>query len=521
MSTSEETVANRSRTDITPKDPWDMEKGGVIEIDGPDTGYKATTHAGVPFTAHGKELMVPTPTGGTQIIPVDNRATDGISGNEVTPGGDLMAEKGMKIPPMPDIPDFKSLTPLAGLDLSKPFKQASNITTTSSSSASGQDLLDAMQLPFRAVGASLLKITGEVRNNIGGVSPTADGKLDNITNVITNSFGLTSQDVAPTKASSEANARVKESDKNKKEIVKDDRKWYDGIKNFIGAMTEKTTEIINSAGDNINKAKDWGRGLINRFLGNGDQAKSIEFSKKDIAAMLFDEFKKQGFSESGARLAVAELMRETGLDQGLILGSHDDGGVEAFGAGSWQGGREDGLFAHLESLGIKREDIANSGEKGIRGNASFLVEEIASRGGGNAELLALLRKPNLSTEEQNRVRKLFKDAYFVYHQDIPLSRSEDSLRYIMELLGVQADTSNLQSLSTKDAFTSNSNLLEDLNLGSIELMPEIAHINLGAVGNSFNNTSYTDTLNTGDDTLSRGPDWMLEMASYYPQNLHV
>ena len=91
MSTSENTVANKSRNDTTLEDPWgDFEKGGVI-IDGPDTGYKASTPTGVPFTAHGKEWMGPAPGGGTAIVPIDNRATDGIQGNEVTPGGDLGA----------------------------------------------------------------------------------------------------------------------------------------------------------------------------------------------------------------------------------------------------------------------------------------------------------------------------------------------------------------------------------------------------------------------------------------------
>ena len=38
--------------------------------------------------AHGKEKLKKVP-GGIQITPLDNFATDGIQGNEVTPGGDL------------------------------------------------------------------------------------------------------------------------------------------------------------------------------------------------------------------------------------------------------------------------------------------------------------------------------------------------------------------------------------------------------------------------------------------------
>jgi len=499
LSTSEQTIGNQSERNMTPPDPWDMEKGGVI-IDGPDTGYRASTPTGVPFTAHGKEWMGPAPGGGTAIVPLDNLATDGVQGNEVTPGGDLMAEKGMKIPPLPPLPDFKAVSPLSGLDLSKTFPTVSS----ASSSGGGQDMLNAMQLPFRAVGASLLEVTGDIRNRLGMVSPVADKKLNNITNIISRAFGLSSQDVAPSKASSEANSRVRTS--LDKQESKDDSKWYkDGIMNFIGNITEKTGNLINSGKSFIGNA-------VNNIFGRNKK----EFNKNEIAVMLVDEFKKQGLSQTGAQLAAAELMRETGLDQGLILGSHDDGGVEAFGAGSWQGGREDALFAHLESLGINKDDIANSGEKGIRGNASFLVNEIASR--GNSELMALLKKPNLSKEEQDRVRKLFKDAYFVYHQDIPLSRSENSLKYIMEMLGVQLDTSSLKS-STSDLLSSN-NLLEELNLGSIERAPEISFLNMDGNASSPS-TSFTDSLTSGKDTLQEGVPWDLAIDSYYPQKLHV
>ena len=492
------------------------EKGGVI-IDGPDTGYEATTPTGVPFTAHGKEWMGPSPGGGTAIVPLDNYATDGIVGNEVTPGGDLvaggglMAEKGITLPKMPPLPDIKpesSITNLSNVSIS---------SQSSSGSGKSQKIIDAMELPFRAIGSSILKVTGDLRDRLGAVSPAADAKLDNIMNIITNAFGLSSQDSVSTKASSEANSRVRESEIQREESKDDNVKWYDRIKNFVSNVVEKTGDMINSAS---NKVKDvlgsmwkWGKNQWNRFFGK----KQTNFNQKEIAAILVDEFKKQGLSEDGARLAAAEFMRETSLDQGLVLGSHDDGGVEAFGAGSWQGGREDALFAHLESLGIKRDDIANSGEKGIRGNASFLVEEIASR--GNAELMELLKKPNLNKEEQDRVRKLFKDAYFVYHQDIPLTRSEESLKYIMEMLGVEMDVSNFQSLSTKDAFTA-TNVLEELNLGNLEETPEISHINLGSDSSAMSN-AYTASLNSSDETLNKGSEWELKIKEFYPQKLHV
>ena len=497
---SSETISNKSQTNNI-QDPWgDFEKGGVIEIDGPDTGYKATTPDGVPFTAHGRELMARTPTGGTQIIPVDNRATDGIQGNEVTPGGDLMAEKGMKIP---KLPDFSKLSPLSGLDLSKPFKAASS-PITSSVVGGAQNMLDAMQLPFRAVGASLLKVTGDVRNRLGSVSSVADAKLNNITNVIANAFGLSSQDVAPSKASGEANARVRKS-LDKKEDSEKDLKWYqiEAIKNFIGNKWNQT-------GNFINRTKEGGKNLMNNILG-----RNKEFSQKEIATILVKEFKKQGLSDIGAQLATAEFMRESSLLQSNVLGSHMDGNERAWGAGSWQLDRDDALFKHLnEKYGITPENFANSGQKGIKGQASFMLEEIAMR--GNKELLALLQKPSLNEEEKTRVRQLFKEAYFRYAESIPLDKSEGALKEIHKLLGIE--TSNLHSSSTNDI--ASNDILEAFKNDSNSAV-EIVNLNLGENGRVSSPTSFNDTLTTGDDTLTAGSTWLLGIDTYWPEKLHA
>tara|TARA_B100000965_G_scaffold122668_1_gene101482 strand:+ start:4801 stop:7140 length:2340 start_codon:yes stop_codon:yes gene_type:complete len=494
LSTSEEIDQNR------PPDPWGTAEKGAI-IDGPKEGYNVNI-GGVPIEAHGTELVKPIGRGRTAIVPLDNYATDGIQGNEVTGGGDLAAEQGMLLPPPPlppldHLPDFKSSSALSGLNLPK---AVNTFSSSASSSGGGQSMINALELPFKAVGASIIKITGDIRNRLGAVSPAADGKLSNIMNIVANAFGLSSEDIASSKASSEANSRVRAS--LDKQESKDDGKWYDGIKNFIGNITEKTGNLINSGKSFIGNA-------VNNIFGRNKK----EFNKNEIAVMLVDEFKKQGFSQTGAQLAAAELMRETGLDQGLILGSHDDGGVEAFGAGSWQGGREDALFAHLKKLGINKDDIANSGEKGIRGNASFLVEEIANRGGGNVELMALLKKPNLSKEEQDRVRQLFKDAYFVYAESIPLDRSENALRYIMKTLGVQLDTSSLQSLSTNEV--SSNDILENLNLGSAKQTTEIAYLDLGIDGSVSPSSGFTDSQPSGRDTMQEGSRDSLGIESYY------
>ena len=166
-------------------------------------------------------------------------------GNEVTPGGDLvaggglMAEKGITLPKMPPLPDIKPESPISNLT------NLSISSPSSSGSGKSQKIISAMELPFRAIGSSILKVTGDLRNRLGAVSPAADAKLDNIMNIITNAFGLSSQDSVSTKASSEANSRVRESEIQREESKDDNVKWYDRIKNFVSNVVEKTGDMIN------------------------------------------------------------------------------------------------------------------------------------------------------------------------------------------------------------------------------------------------------------------------------------
>ena len=165
---------------------------------------------------------------------------------------------------------------------------------------------------------------------------------------------------------------------------------------------------------------DYGQGRTNASGASGGSQTQME-----VAQTLVTEFKNQGLSSEGAKLATAEIGRENSLNAKTILGTHDDGGVKAYGAISWQGGREKVLFDELRARGIDPSEagLAGSGDEGIRANAAAMVKEMQSR--GHTELLGLLRKQNLSGGEKDRVRQLMKDRYFVYNQSIPIQRSRD------------------------------------------------------------------------------------------------
>lgn len=166
-------------------------------------------------------------------------------------------------------------------------------------------------------------------------------------------------------------------------------------------------------------------------LGGGDPSTSpsggapTTEQQKEVANIMGAEFRSQGLSNDGVNLALAEIGRENSLNRNTILGTHDDNGVTAYGAVSWQGGREKVLLDELKSRGIDPtvEGLKGSGDEGLRANAAAMIKEMRSR--GHTELLGLLEKSDLTDEEKDRARQLFKDQYFVYNKSIPTQRSRD------------------------------------------------------------------------------------------------
>ena len=148
-------------------------------------------------------------------------------------------------------------------------------------------------------------------------------------------------------------------------------------------------------------------------------------SQKEVAKIMGAEFASKGLSQDGVNLALAEIGRENSLNRNTILGTHDDNGVTAYGAVSWQGGREKVLMDELKARGIEPtvEGLKGSGDEGLRANAAAMIKEIESR--GHTELLTLLKKPNLTDQEKERARQLFKDEYFVYNKSVPLQESRN------------------------------------------------------------------------------------------------
>lgn len=100
-----------------------------------------------------------------------------------------------------------------------------------------------------------------------------------------------------------------------------------------------------------------------------------------LQAATYDAFRRQGLSDQGARVMVAEINRENSFQSKYIFGSHTDAANAKRNSGmiSWQGDRSDNMKAALEAGGhldangrIKRTQGA------IDAQAGFLMKEMES-----------------------------------------------------------------------------------------------------------------------------------------------
>lgn len=273
--------------------------------------------------------------------------------------------------------------------------------------------------------------SGGLGFNLGGQIPGATNSGDSFTATLRDT--PYQEDIIPR---SPENARMSE-----------DAKYY-ALKKYQKQQIEVKEQALRKYGSGGGweelgkKLLDGIKGLFNGGGGNPEDpetpvttagdGKTTSESQQDVAKLMYDELvNNQGMAPEAAKLMIAEMGRENSLNRSTILGTHDDGGKTAYGAVSWQGGREQMLMDNLEAAGHSPtiEGLKNSGDAGVKINAATMLQEIQKRGreygGEHQELADLLAKDSLNDGEKDRVRHLMKERYFVYNKSIPLQRSRD------------------------------------------------------------------------------------------------
>ena len=254
----DETKEDRPRNmadDTASMRAYGFEKGGIVT--GPKTGY--------PVTLHGTEA----------IIPLDNYATDNISGNEMTPGGNIkMAERG------------------SGIKFTKVGRSTSSSRTSTGVSNISQDILDAQEIAVRSTGARLLSDSTQYLNTIGGGDPQTAANIQRMQAVVANKYDLPRSSVSISKNQQKSMSSF--------DLGKTGSGNKQKSKGFLESITDGISDFFKSFGGNNNPPAT---------TDPNDDRNNNPRSFKDIAGSL-DQFSEQELSDLG-RIIYAE----TGSDK--------------------------------------------------------------------------------------------------------------------------------------------------------------------------------------------------------------
>ena len=130
-------------------------------------------------------------------------------------------------------------------------------------------------------------------------------------------------------------------------------------------------------------------GLINNTYGQNNMAGSSgsaptnDADKNHYREVMFNEFKKHGLSDNQALGLLMNVEAENGLQAQYLFGTHQDSTKTAYGALSWQGGREKELINRLNKAGLYKDGSIARTDDSLRIMSSYMIDELKSGKQGN------------------------------------------------------------------------------------------------------------------------------------------
>lgn len=130
-------------------------------------------------------------------------------------------------------------------------------------------------------------------------------------------------------------------------------------------------------------------GLINNTYGQNNMAGSSgsaptnDADKNHYREVMFNEFKRQGLSDNQALGLLMNVEAENGLQAQYLFGTHQDSNKTAYGALSWQGGREKELINRLNKAGLYKDGSIARTDDSLRIMSSYMIDELKSGKQGN------------------------------------------------------------------------------------------------------------------------------------------
>lgn len=97
----------------------------------------------------------------------------------------------------------------------------------------------------------------------------------------------------------------------------------------------------------------------------------------------YDQFRSRGLNHNQALGLVMNINAENRFIPRYLFGTHQDGNKTAYGALSWQGGRETALLDRLRNKGLFRDNKFVANSKTMQEMANYMVDELQSGKQGN------------------------------------------------------------------------------------------------------------------------------------------
>lgn len=176
-------------------------------------------------------------------------------------------------------------------------------------------------------------------------------------------------------------------------------KYADTVMNAQQTMWDKYTEIENQRIKDrdayFNEREAWlnqRQGLLERMNNNNPSISSVATNtassvlpndSNGYRQAMFDEFRAQGLSENQALGLLLNVEAENNFQSQYLFGTHQDGPRTAYGALSWQGGREKGLLNNLAKAGLYKDGRIVQSADSVKVMASYMVHELKSGTQGN------------------------------------------------------------------------------------------------------------------------------------------
>lgn len=97
----------------------------------------------------------------------------------------------------------------------------------------------------------------------------------------------------------------------------------------------------------------------------------------------YDQFRSRGLNHNQALGLVMNINAENSFSPQYLFGTHQDSGNIAYGALSWQGGREAALLDRLRNKGLFRDNKFVASNQTMQEMANYMVDELQSGKQGN------------------------------------------------------------------------------------------------------------------------------------------